>query len=101
MYWSRVGDQVESLASGCQKTSPHNRSTIHTVVGFSYLTIFVEDGELVLANAMILGHSAYAKSPQILPIGFPQDLCLLMLKDPNGNFVKIAGPNTQALKKNK
>jgi len=26
---------------------------------------------------------------------------LLMLKDPDGNFVEIVGPNTQALKKKK
>jgi catechol 2,3-dioxygenase-like lactoylglutathione lyase family enzyme len=74
---------------------------IHTVAGFSYLTIFVEDVDLVLANAKKHGHGAYAKSPQILPKGFPQDLCLLMLKDPDGNFVEIVGPNTKALKKKK
>ncbi|MGA1101562.1 MAG: hypothetical protein ACO3VB_07320, partial [Opitutales bacterium] len=45
------------------------------------------------------GYEAYAKSPKILPKGFPQDLCLLMLKDPDGNFVEIVGPNTRALKK--
>ena len=54
-----------------------------------------------MANAKKHGHEAYAKSPQILPKGFPQDLCLLMLKDPDGNFVEIVGPNTQALKKKK
>jgi len=74
---------------------------IHTVAGFSYLTIFVEDVDLVMTNAKKHGHEAYAKSPQILPKGFPQDLCLLMLKDPDGNFVEIVGPNTQALKKKK
>jgi len=74
---------------------------IHSVAGFSYLTIFVEDVDLVIANAKKHGHEAYAKSPQILPKGFPQDLCLLMLKDPDGNFVEIVGPNTQALKKKK
>ena len=74
---------------------------IHTVAGFSYLTIFVEDVDLVMANAKKHGHEAYAKSPQILPKGFPQDLCLLMLKDPDGNFVEIVGPNTKALKKKK
>ena len=74
---------------------------IHTVAGFSYLTIFVEDVDLVITNANKYGHEAYAKSPQILPKGFPQDLCLLMLKDPDGNFVEIVGPNTKALKKKK
>ena len=33
--------------------------------------------------------------------GSPQDLCFLMLKDPDSNFVEIVDPNTQALKKKK
>ena len=39
-----------------------------------------------------------AESPQILPKGLPQDICLLMLKDPDGNFVEIVGPLTSTLK---
>ena len=78
-----------------------NQPNIHTLTGFSYLTIFVENVDLVMTNAKKHGHEAYAKSPQILPKGFPQDLCLLMLKDPDGNFVEIVGPNTKALKKKK
>lgn len=89
--------QVDSKKPARTIKQPH----IHTITGFSYLTIFVEDVDLVIANAKKHGHEAYAKSPQILPKGFPQDLCLLMLKDPDGNFVEIVGPNTQALKKKK
>ena len=89
--------QVDSKKPARTINQPH----IHTLTGFSYLTIFVENVDLVMANAKKHGHEAYAKSPQILPKGFPQDLCLLMLKDPDGNFVEIVGPNTQALKKKK
>jgi hypothetical protein len=45
------------------------------------------------------GYEAYATSPQILPDGLPQDICLLMLKDPDGNFVEIVGPLTKELSK--
>ena len=89
--------QVDSQKPARTINQPH----IHTLTGFSYLTIFVEDVDLVMANAKKHGYEAYAKSPQILPKGFPQDLCLLMLKDPDGNFVEIVGPNTKALKKKK
>ena len=74
---------------------------IHTLTGFSYLTIFVKDVDLILKNAKKKGYKPYAKSPQTLPDGLPQDICLLMLKDPDGNFVEIVGPNTKKLNANK
>jgi len=70
---------------------------IHTLTGFSYLTIFVKDVDLVLTNAKRKGYEPYAKSPKTLPKGLPQDICLLILKDPDGNFVEIVGPNTKKL----
>tara|TARA_B100002019_G_C21174717_1_gene550431 strand:- start:192 stop:845 length:654 start_codon:yes stop_codon:yes gene_type:complete len=74
---------------------------IHTLTGFSYLTIFVNDVDLVLKNAKKRGYKPYAESPQTLPKGLPQDVCLLMLKDPDGNFVEIVGPNTKNLNSSK
>jgi len=74
---------------------------IHTITGFSYITVFVKDVDQVLDNAEKKGIRPYAKSPQILPEGFPQDLCLLMLKDPDGNFVEIVGPNSKLLESQK
>ncbi len=74
---------------------------IHTAAGFSYLTIFVTDVDAVLERAKKAGVKPYAKSPQRLPEGLPQDVCLLMLKDPDGNFVEIVGPLTKKLKKAK
>ena len=59
---------------------------IHTIAGLSYLTIFVKDVDLVLKRAKQLGYKPYAKSPQILPEGLPQDVCLLMLKDRLGDL---------------
>ena len=74
---------------------------IHTIAGLSYLTIFVKDVDVVMNRAKKLGYEPYAKSPQILPEGLPQDVCLLMLKDPDGNFVEIVGPLTSELKAKK
>jgi len=84
--------------NGKKKTRILEQSYIHTVTGFSYLTIFVNDVEQVIKNATKYGYKAHAQSPQILPTGLPQDVCLLMLKDPDGNFVEIVGPLTPKLK---
>lgn len=81
-----------------KKTQILDQSYIHTVTGFSYLTIFVNDVEQVIKNAKKHGYKPHAQSPQILPPGLPQDVCLLMLKDPDGNFVEIVGPITEKLK---
>ena len=73
-------------------------SSVWAKSNFSRQTI---DLGVVVTDAKKHGYEAYAKSPQILPKGFPQDLCLLMLKDPDGNFVEIVGSNTKALKQKK
>jgi hypothetical protein len=31
----------------------------------------------------------------VLPEGFPQDLGLVVLRDPDGNFVELVGPHKQ------
>ena len=85
--------QVSSLKPSQKIKQPY----IHTLTGFSYITIFVKDVDLVIENAIKKGIKPYADSPQTLPDGLPQDVCLLMLKDPDGNFVEIVGPNTKKL----
>ena len=73
----------------------------HTNTGFSYLTIKVTNVDAVLERAQKAGLKPYAKSPQRLPEGLPQTVCLLMLKDPDDNFVEIVGPLTKKLQKAK
>ena len=89
--------QVGSKKPARLTKQPH----IHTIAGLSYLTIFVNDVDAVMNRAKKLGYKPYAKSPQILPEGLPQDVCLLMLKDPDGNFVEIVGPLTSELEAKK
>ena len=89
--------QVASKKPARLIKQPH----IHTIAGLSYLTIFVNDVDVVMNRAKKLGYKPYAKSPQILPEGLPQDVCLLMLKDTDGNFVEIVGPLTASLKSKK
>ncbi len=74
---------------------------IHTTTGFSYITIVVTDVDVVLERVKKAGLKPYAQSPQRLPEGLKQTVCLLMLKDPDGNFVEIVGPLTTKLQKAK
>ena len=57
---------------GLKATRLVKQKFIHTIAGFSYLTIFVEDVELIQKNAKKFGYLPVAESPQILPKGFPK-----------------------------
>ena len=101
----RLGDKETASklklmqVDGKKATRVIKQSYIHSIAGISYLTIFVNDVDKVLNNAKKNGYKPYVKSPQIHPKGLHQDVCLLMLKDPDGNFVEIVGPLTTNLKK--
>ena len=99
----RLGDEETATklklmkVQGKKPTRLVKQPYIHSVAGISYLTIFVKNVDLVLSRAVKNGYPAHAKSPQVLPEGLPQDVCLLMLKDPDGNYVEIVGPLTKNL----
>lgn len=94
----RLGDEKTATklklmqVQGKKPTRVVKQPFIHSIAGISYLTVFVNNVEKVLSQAKKNGYQAFAKSPQVLPDGLPQDICLLMLKDPDGNFVEIVGP---------
>ena len=101
----RLGDENSSTklklmqVAGKKPTRIVKQPYIHSTAGFSYLTIFVKNVEKIISRAKKYGYQPYAQSPQVLPEGLPQDICLLMLKDPDGNFVEIVGPLTKTLEK--
>ena len=101
----RLGDENSSTklklmqVAGKKPTRIVKQPYIHSTAGFSYLTLFVNNVEKVISQAEKYGYQPYAQSPQVLPEGLPQDICLLMLKDPDGNFVEIVGPLTKTLQK--
>ena len=86
--------QVDSKKKAKGVKQPFIHSLLVTpILQFSYMML-ISSGQMSEKN----GLKAYAQSPQILPKGLPQDICLLMLKDPDGNFVEIVGPKTKSLK---
>jgi len=77
------------------KTAPGARqdlSYVHSTYGFRYLTIAVKDLNATLSRAAQHGAKPIAQGAQTLPAGFPQDLGLAILRDPDGNFVELVGP---------
>lgn len=66
---------------------------IHSSLGISYLTIFVEDVAAAVARAKHFATSPLAKGPVALPAGFPADVYLACVKDPDGNIIELVGPS--------
>lgn len=77
------------------KTAPGARVDqhyIHSTYGFRYLTISVNDLNAAIARAAKHNVKPIANGPARLPEGFPQELGLAIVRDPDGNFVELVGP---------
>jgi lactoylglutathione lyase len=77
------------------KTAPGARvdqNFVHSTYGFRYLTIVVKDLNAAVARAAQHGAKPIAQGPAGLPPGFPSELGLAILRDPDGNFVELVGP---------
>ncbi|MDX1565586.1 MAG: hypothetical protein R3236_09285, partial [Phycisphaeraceae bacterium] len=77
-----------------KKTRPKasDEKYIHSTLGFSYITVFVKDVAPFEKRARAAGHKPLAQSPYDLPKGFPEGVYLMLIRDPDGNFVEIVGP---------
>lgn len=67
--------------------------SIHAQLGFSYITVFVNDTKAAMRRLEKMGVKPLAKGPVPLPEGFPQGVFLTVVKDPDGNFVELVGPS--------
>jgi catechol 2,3-dioxygenase-like lactoylglutathione lyase family enzyme len=65
---------------------------IHSQLGFSYLTIFVNDTAAAMARLAKAGVKPLAKGPVALPRPLPQGVYLTVVRDPDGNVVELVGP---------
>ncbi len=78
------------------KTAPGARVDqrfIHSTYGVRYLTIFVPNLPAAVARAATHGSKPVAADGIVtLPAGFPQELGLVVLRDPDGNSVELVGP---------
>lgn len=61
---------------------------IHSTLGVSYLTLFVNDMSAVMARLKKAGVKTLGKTPA--PIGGGN--LLTVFRDPDGNFIELIGP---------
>lgn len=79
--------QVPGVTSAKNKTD-----SIHAQLGFSYITVFVNDTNAAMERLKKTGVKPLAKGPVALPKGFPEGVFLTVVQDPDGNFVELVGP---------
>ena len=65
---------------------------IHSSLGMRYLTLVTSDLAKSLERAARHGAKPVAEGPVRLPKGFPQELGLACVKDPDGNLIELIGP---------
>lgn len=69
-----------------------DQSFIQSTYGIRYLTIHVKDLNASLERLKQHHVKPIAKSPKLLPAGFPEGIALCNLRDPDGNLVELVGP---------
>ena len=82
--------KLMQLPQGDSKKS--DNTFIHSQLGFSYLTIYINDTTAALARLTKSGVKPLAKGPVPLPKGFPEGVFLTVVRDPDGNLVELVGP---------
>lgn len=90
------GDQpttkVKLMSFGCDVGKPADNQYIHSQLGFSYLTFHVPNLNTALERAHQAGVAPVAEGPLELPKNLPQGIFLVLLRDPDGNFIELVGP---------
>lgn len=74
------------------KSKSSDNSSIHAQLGFSYLTLFVNDTNAALARLKKADVKPQADGPVALPEGFPEGVFLTLVADPDGNLIELVGP---------
>ena len=72
-----------------------NLDYIDSTLGFSYITIFINDTDKALAKLKKAGVKPIAKGPVTLPENLDPSLALTIVRDPDGNFVELVGPKSK------
>ncbi len=73
-------------------TKKSDNSFIHAQLGYSYLTIYVADGNRALERLGRAGVRPIGKSPVPLPADITPGLALTVVRDPDGNLIELIGP---------
>jgi lactoylglutathione lyase len=65
---------------------------IHSTLGFSYITIFVNSTDSALKRLKKAGVKPIAKGPIALPASLDATMALTVVRDPDGNLIELVGP---------
>jgi uncharacterized protein (TIGR03067 family) len=74
------------------KSKQSDNAFIHSQLGFSYLTIYVTDGNRALERLKRAGVKPVAKGPVQLPGNLGGGAALTVVRDPDGNLIELIGP---------
>lgn len=69
-----------------------NNETIHSQLGYSYLTIFVTDMDAAVVRLEKADVKILAQGPAELPADLGRGVYLTVIRDPDGNLVELVGP---------
>jgi catechol 2,3-dioxygenase-like lactoylglutathione lyase family enzyme len=74
------------------KSKPGDNTFIHSQLGYSYLTIYVADGNAASKRLAKAGVKPLAKGPVPLPSELGAGMALTVVRDPDGNLIELIGP---------
>jgi len=74
------------------KSKPSDNRFIHSQLGFSYLTIRVNDTNAALARLKKFGAKPLAKGPVPVSKDTTKGIYLSLVQDPDGNLIELIGP---------
>ncbi|MEX1026615.1 MAG: VOC family protein [Candidatus Paceibacterota bacterium] len=79
---------------GSESKSSDN-ATIHSQLGFSYLTIYITDMDAAVARLEKAGVKIVGEGPVELPADLGAGIYLAVVRDPDGNLIELVGPKKQ------
>ena len=74
------------------KSKPSDNATIHSQLGFSYLTIYVTDMDAAVKRLKKAEVKILGEGPVELPADLGAGVYLTVVRDPDGNIVELVGP---------
>jgi lactoylglutathione lyase len=77
------------------KSQTSDNSFIHSQLGFSYMTIYVTDGDAALDRLKRAGVKPLSKGPVKLPDALGANMTLSVVRDPDGNLIELIGPTSK------
>ncbi len=65
---------------------------LHSQLGFRYLTLGVPDVTAAAARIKAAGYTTVANTPKEIPAALGSGVFIIVIRDPDGNFVELVGP---------